>query len=104
METGKINICNIRTGRQCYDTNSAEFSNSSESTKTKDQDIDGVEEHTIDFGNHFSCLSCYFGKSLSNHSLCKNKMNIFKCLTCNKSYYVVMNKIGILNFDSDILI
>jgi hypothetical protein len=27
METGKINICNIRTGRQCYDTNSAEFSN-----------------------------------------------------------------------------
>ena len=98
METGNINICNIRTGRQCYDTNSAEFSNSSESTKTKDQDIDGVEEHTIDFGNHFSCLSCYFGKSLSNHSLCKNKMNIFKCLTCNKSYKSYLSLYSHLNW------
>lgn len=86
METGNINICSIRTGRKCYDTNSTELSNSSESRKTNDEDINGVEEQTIDLGNHVSCLSFYSGKSLSNNSLCKNNMNIFKCLTCNNSY------------------
>ena len=95
-QTSKLNMCTIYTGSQFYGIqtcSSTEYLQcSSDSKKSKDQDIDGGE-CIVDFGNPISCLSLHVDNKcyIKYNNTSGGKTMIYKCLSCDMSFKSYLN-------------